>query len=86
MSVRGIPIPLLRNPGTDGPSVTFTMMVVTFLVCLASLAVKLASTGLAVDFSNSFELFMATSALYFGRNFQKGADSISAAPVEPNKT
>ncbi len=84
-SVKGIPVPLLRNPTTQEASVTFTMMLATYAVCLASLATKLAETKFSIDFANSFELFIATSALYFGRNFQKGTISVNSAPTEENK-
>jgi len=81
-SVRGIPIPLLRNPSTQEASITFSMMVVTYSICLASLATKLAETKFSIDFANAFELFICTSALYFGRNFQKGTISAGNVPAE----
>jgi len=67
-STKGIPLPLLRNPKHQEASVTFTMLVISYALCVAG-ATKLSES---ISFDHSFELFMAVSALYFGRNFQKG--------------
>ncbi len=66
-SSKGIPLPLLRNPKHQEASVTFTMLVLSYAMCVLG-ATNLVS---AISFEHSFELFMAVSALYFGRNFQK---------------
>lgn len=70
-SAKGIPIPLLRNPKHQEASITFTMLVTSYVMCLLS-AMDLFKT---INFEHSFELFMAVSALYFGRNFQKNNTS-----------
>lgn len=67
MSNKGIPIPLLRNPRHNESSVTFTMVIISFLICILALF----ELFKFISFDHSFELFMASSALYFGRNFQK---------------
>lgn len=80
LSIKGLPIPLFRNPRHQESSVTFTMLLVSFTVCVLS------ATGAvpAVDFDHCFDLFMAVSALYFGRNFQK-KDTTSAVPAKVEK-
>ncbi len=66
-SAKGIPLPLFRNPKHQEASLTFTMVVLSYAMCLLS-ATELFKS---VSFEHSFDLFMAVSALYFGRNFQK---------------
>lgn len=66
MHDRGIPLPLLRN--TDGtPSISLTMMVISFTFCLIGLLQKLNSTDLDVDMSQALTLLGITSTLYFSR-------------------
>ncbi len=66
-SAKGIPLPLLRNPKHQEASITFTMLVISFVLCIAGTMDLVKS----INFEHAFELFMAVSALYFGRNFQK---------------
>lgn len=79
MSAKGIPVPLLRNPKHQEPSLTFTMVIASYCMCLVSAAQVVES----LNFDHYFELFMAVAALYFGRNFQKNNSSSS---VKEEKT
>ncbi len=72
-SARGIPLPLLRNPKHQEASITFTMVVISYIMC----ALSTADLFKTINFEHSFELFMAVSALYFGRNFQKNKMSLN---------
>lgn len=65
----GIPVPLLRDPKSKLPSITMTMMVVSFNFVLIGMIGKYAR-GLDIDMSQAMYLFMTTSGLYLGRKLQ----------------
>lgn len=68
----GLPIILLQDPVTDTPSITFTMIVASFVMCI------LAVSGLAsLDFASCKELLTLTGAGYLGRQTQKLFESPS---------
>lgn len=85
---RGIAIPLIRN--TDGnPSVSLTMMIISFVFCLAGLLQKLNSTDLDVDMSQALVLLTITSGLYFSRRVTEGGNSsepVESKPAESEKS
>lgn len=65
----GVPIILARDKGQ--PSITFTLMVVSGALAVASLFGNLSDTfGLKYD--QCKDLLMYVSLLYLGRKFQKG--------------
>jgi hypothetical protein len=67
----GIPIFFLRDFKKKEPSVSLTMMVISFNLCLFSLVNKFAKIVDGVDIENSLQLFLVTASLYFGRSFSK---------------
>jgi len=67
LNKKGIPIPLLRDPKTGQGSITFTMLVTSFTVCVGTLAGKVTHMIGEVDYSNCLWLFGICSSLYFGR-------------------
>lgn len=74
MHDRGVAIPLIRN--TDGnPSVSLTMMIISFVFCLVGLLQKLNSTDLDIDMSQALVLLTITSGLYFSRRVTEGGKS-----------
>lgn len=81
MHAKGIPLPLIRN--TDGtPSVSLTMMIISFVFCLMGLLQKLNSTDLDVDMSQALTLLGITSTLYFGRRISEKSQESSEEVVE----
>lgn len=67
LNEKGIPIPLLRDPKTDAPSVTMTMMIVAFSIAVAGLIGKLTKFLGDVDVSGANYLFLTAAGLYLGR-------------------
>ena len=67
LNEKGIPIPLLRDPKLDGPSVSLTLMVIAFVIAAGGLIGKFTKFLGAVDISGANYLFISTAALYFGR-------------------
>lgn len=79
----GLPIILLQDPVTDTPSITFTMVVASFVMCI------LAVNGLAnLDFASCKELLTLTGAGYLGRQTQKlfsGSEEEVQTPPTPKE-
>lgn len=85
---RGIPLPLARDPKTNAGSVSLTMMLISFVMVLIGLIGKYSKMLEGVDVSQSLNLFIATSALYFGRKLTRDAKGsvVEAASNETPKT
>lgn len=63
---KGIPVPLLRDPKDKLPSISYSMVFITFNVVLFGLIGKWAKY-FDIDLANALTLFGVTSGLYFGR-------------------
>lgn len=74
LNERGIPIPLLRDPKVNGPSVSLTLMVISFLVVLIGLIGKY-SKVLDIDVTQSIYWFTITAGLYFSRTIGSKYDA-----------
>lgn len=68
MNEKGIPIPMIRDPKTSMPSISLTMMVISFIIVLLGLLGKSAKMLDGVDLQQAIYWFMITSGLYFGRS------------------
>lgn len=69
---KGIPLIYLRDPKTQLPSITFSMMVISFVLCVGAVIAKVAESKLlgGLNFEYCLQLLMATGAAYLGRKFQ----------------
>jgi len=76
LNKKGFPLPLLRDPQTSQGSVSLTMMVTSFSICLVTLAGKITKVIGEVEYSNALWLFGITSSLYFGRKFSGNGKQI----------
>lgn len=74
MHDRGIPLPLIRDTNSQ-PSVSLTMMVISFTFCIVGLFQKFNNTDLDIDVSQALTLLGITSALYFGRRVSDNGKS-----------
>lgn len=77
LNVRGIPLPILRAPKTKEPSISYTLMVATYAVWMASVVGKVSGWLGGINPEDVMPMFIATSALYFGRKFQKKGDQVT---------
>lgn len=68
---RGIPVIFLRDPITKQPSVSLSLLIVSFLLSIFALINKFAKVVDGVDVDNTLELLIITSSLYFGRSLSK---------------
>lgn len=71
----GINLPMVKDPKTGIGSVSLTLVVISSVMVILGLVGKWSGKLGVVDINNSLEFFYASSALYFGRNWQKSASS-----------
>lgn len=64
---KGIKLPYFRDPIKGTPSVSLTLMLISFFLYILTLVNKLA--GWFGDVDGTFQLLVLTSGLYFGRSF-----------------
>lgn len=64
---KGIKLPYLRDPLKGTPSVSLTLMIISFFLYILTLVNKLA--GWFGEIDGSFQLLLLTTSLYFGRSF-----------------
>jgi hypothetical protein len=75
LNERGIPLPTLRDPVTKLPSVSLTMLWVSFNVVLIGLIGKW-SKYLDVDVQQAIYWFMVCAGLYFSRSISKNGNKV----------
>ena len=68
---QGVPILFWRDEQKKAPSVSLTMMLISFGLCVFALINKFAKIVEGVDIDNSLQLFMICAGLYFGRSLSK---------------
>jgi len=79
---KGVPIFFWRDEQKKSPSVSLTMMIISFMLCVFSVIGKFAKIAEGVDVENSMQLLIITSSLYFGRSFSKKMVSEDKKPEE----
>ena len=68
---KGIPVVFLRDPITKLPSVSLTLLLVSFILSIFSLINKFAKIVDGVDVDNTLQLLIVCASLYFGRSLSK---------------
>lgn len=71
----GVPLPLLRDPVKKQPSVSLTILFISFNMVLIGLIGKW-SKYLDIDVQQAIYWFMVSAGLYFGRSFTSGDKKI----------
>jgi hypothetical protein len=64
---KGVPVPVLRDPVSQQPSASFTLLVVSSGLVIFGLLNKVAKLVDGVDIDNALQFFYACAGLYFGR-------------------
>jgi ABC-type bacteriocin/lantibiotic exporter with double-glycine peptidase domain len=67
----GFPIIFIRDPITKQPSVSLTLLLLSFFLSFFSLINKFTKIVDGVDVDNTLELLIVCASLYFGRAFSK---------------
>ena len=68
---KGLKIPVFRDPLTKLPSVSLTLLVISFVLSIFALINKFAKIVDGVDVDNTLQLLIITASLYFGRSLSK---------------
>ena len=76
-------MPYLKDPRTKAPSVSLTLLVLSFLALLIASTFHL--SGLVQNTSSLTELFAITSSLYFGRRISTKSGDIIDNPTTNNE-
>ena len=71
MNEKGIPTPIMRDMVTNKPSITYTMLLVSFVITVLS-SFKLGAETLGINFDRCLQLLSYVGIGYVGRKFQKG--------------
>lgn len=64
---KGVPVLILRDPVTQQPSASFTLLVASSGLVIFGLINKIAKLVDGVDIDNALQFFYACAGLYFGR-------------------
>lgn len=64
---KGIPVPVIRDPVSQQPSASFTLLVISAGLVIFGLLNKVAKLVDGVDIDNALQFFYACAGLYFGR-------------------
>ena len=69
LNEQGVPVPMLRDPLKGRPSVSLSMLFISFNVVLIGLIGKWADKLGGIDLTQAIYWFGMCSALYFSRSF-----------------
>lgn len=75
----GVPLIFFRDYATGKPSITFTMTVVSFVLCVLSVIAKIDHSSLFgdIDYSETSNLLIISLGAYIGRKFQSNGKEVS---------
>jgi hypothetical protein len=68
---QGIPLVFVKDPISKLPSVSLTLLLISFALSIFSLINKFAKIVDGVDVDNTLELLVICASLYFGRSLSK---------------
>lgn len=71
LNEKGIPTPVFRDMVSSKPSITYTMMLISFTMTVVS-SFKFGSETLGLNFDQCLQLLSYVGIGYLGRRFQKG--------------
>lgn len=83
MLQNGVRLPLVNDPKSKTPSISYTLLVVSFMYATVAIALNIAK--ITENTSSAMELFYATAALYFGRALSVKGQDYSGAKQEEKK-
>lgn len=68
---KGVPLFFVKDPITKKPSVSLSLLLVSFTLSIFSLVNKFAKIVEGVDVDNTLQLLIICASLYFGRSLSK---------------
>ena len=66
----GVPVPSIRDPKTGIGSISLTLLFISSVLVILGIVGKWSKLAGEIDMGNAMEFFYASSALYFGRQWQ----------------
>ena len=76
LNEKGIGVPMIRDPKSQMPSVSLTMMIISFNVVLVGLAGNASGYFGGINIEQAMYLLITTSSLYFGRTLTYGSKTV----------
>jgi len=79
----GVPLPTIRDPKSGLGSVSLTLVFLSSFLVILGIVGKWSKSLGEIDIRNALEFFYASSALYFGRQWNKKTDTKpEEAPID----
>lgn len=85
LNEKGIPTPILRDMVSGKPSITYTMILVSFILTVLA-SFKVGADNLGLKFDQCLELLGYVGIGYIGRKFQKGNVTIEGKEKSEEST
>ena len=82
----GLPVPSIRDPKTGTGSISLTLVFISSLLVIIGIVGKWSKLAGEIDMNNAMEFFYASSALYWGRQWQLKSDAKIEGSVEPSES
>jgi hypothetical protein len=70
----GVPVPTIRDPKTGIGSISLTLVFLSSVFVIVGIVGKWSKIVGEIDMNNAMEFFYASSALYFGRQWQNKSE------------
>ena len=70
LNSKGLPLPMVRDPKTGLGSITATMVVVSFAICVLGVLGRVAKVLDGVDLTAAHSLLVISVSTYLGRKLQ----------------
>ena len=77
LNEKGFPLIMLTDPDKKSPSVSLTMLAISFTICIVGLIGRTAHT-FEIDKAEAYNLLILTSGLYFGRKLSTKSATLDA--------
>lgn len=84
LNEKGIPTPIFRDMVSNKPSITYTMLIVSFILTVLS-SFKFGTDNLGLNFNQCLELLGYVGVGYIGRKWQKGDTTVEGKDSEVNE-
>lgn len=68
---KGMPLIFIKDPVSKLPSVSLTLLIISFILSIFALINKFAKIVDGVDIENTLQLLIICASLYFGRSLSK---------------
>ena len=81
----GIPLPTVRDPKLGTGSISLTLVFISSLLVIIGIVGKWSKLAGEIDMNNAMDFFYASSALYFGRQWQIKAGTKIEGSIEPSE-